>query len=190
MTTKYIQEGKKLTLVAPEGGVTVNVPVAIGSLVVLPETTAAAEATFVGIVQGVISCTKVGSQAWTAGQMVYWDAGDSRFTSTAADGVPAGYAVEAVASGAGDTTGKVLLTPCSEAGQAAGVAALAGTLTGTTDGTLADVAAVSTAGGNTYADSAINTAITSVNLQLKELQTTINAILTSLKAAGVMGPAA
>lgn len=65
------------------------------------------------------------------------------------------------------------------------VAALAGTLTGSVDGTLADVAAVATAGGNTYADSAINTAITSVNLQLKELQTKVNAIITGLQTAGV-----
>lgn len=56
-------------------------------------------------------------------------------------------------------------------------ATLAGTLTGSADGTIADVAAVSTAGGNTYADSAINTAITSVNLQLKELQTILNAVV-------------
>ena len=58
---------------------------------------------------------------------------------------------------------------------------LGGTLTGSTDGTLADVAAVSTAGGNTYADSAINTAITAINLQIKELQVAHNAMLAALK---------
>ena len=56
-------------------------------------------------------------------------------------------------------------------------ATVAGTMTGTTDGTIADVAAVETAGGNTYADSAINTAITSVNLQLKELLVALNAVI-------------
>ena len=56
-------------------------------------------------------------------------------------------------------------------------AALTGTLTGTVDGAMEDVAAVSTAGGNTYADSAINTAITAVNLQLKELQTRLNQLV-------------
>lgn len=60
------------------------------------------------------------------------------------------------------------------------VTALAGSMTGTVDGTIADVAAVSTAGGNTYADSAINTAITSINLQLKELQTKLNAVIAVL----------
>jgi len=64
----------------------------------------------------------------------------------------------------------------------AALTALAGTRTGSGDGTIADVSAVSTAGGNTYAGSAINTAITSINLQLKELQTKLNAIVTALKA--------
>lgn len=75
----------------------------------------------------------------------------------------------------------------------AGVTALAGTLTGTIDGTIADVAAVATAGGNTYADSAINTAITSVNLQHKELQAVLNntvaklnALITALQANGTI----
>jgi hypothetical protein len=75
----------------------------------------------------------------------------------------------------------------------AGVTALAGALTGTIDGTIADVAAVATAGGNTYADSAINTAITSVNLQHKELQAVLNntvaklnALITALQANGTI----
>lgn len=63
--------------------------------------------------------------------------------------------------------------------------ALAGTLTGTTDGTLADVAAIALSTSNTYTDaavnSAVNTAITSVNLQLKELQATVNAIIAALQ---------
>ena len=62
--------------------------------------------------------------------------------------------------------------------------ALAGTLTGTVDGTLADVAAIALSTSNTYTDAAVNTAvntaITSINLQLKELQTTLNAIISAL----------
>lgn len=75
----------------------------------------------------------------------------------------------------------------------ADVTALAGTLTGTIDGTIDNVAAVATAGGNTYADSAINTAITSVNLQHKELQAVLNntvaklnALITALQANGTI----
>lgn len=72
--------------------------------------------------------------------------------------------------------------------QAAAVLNLAGTLTGTVDGTIVDIAPVATAGGNTYADAAINTAITSINVQHKELQTTLNALLTGLRAAGIIAP--
>jgi len=64
----------------------------------------------------------------------------------------------------------------------ADVTTLEGTLTGTIDGTIADVAAVATAGGNTYADSAINTAITSINLQHKELQAVLNNAVAALNA--------
>ncbi len=58
--------------------------------------------------------------------------------------------------------------------------ALGGTLTGTVDGDLADVAALSTS--DTYTDAAVNVAITSINLQLKELQTKINAIIAAIQA--------
>jgi hypothetical protein len=68
----------------------------------------------------------------------------------------------------------------------AAVADIAGTLTGTTDGTMVDIAAVATAGGNTYADSAINTAITAINLQNKELLVKVNALLAQLRVAGVI----
>lgn len=70
------------------------------------------------------------------------------------------------------------------------ISSLAGSLTGTVDGTIADVAAIalSTAGGNTYTDavvnSAVNTAITSVNLQLKELQTKLNEAIARLANSG------
>lgn len=67
-------------------------------------------------------------------------------------------------------------------------ATVTGTLTGTVDGALADVAdiAISTSGGNTYADSAVNTAvntaIAAVNLQLKELQTALNEAIADITA--------
>lgn len=70
--------------------------------------------------------------------------------------------------------------------QAGAVTNLAGSMTGSVDGTIADVAAVSTSGGNTYSDAAINAAITSVNLQLKELQAKLNAALAALRTAGVI----
>lgn len=55
---------------------------------------------------------------------------------------------------------------------------LTGTLTGTVDGALADIADIALT-GNTAGDinTAVNTAIASANLQLKELQTALNAVL-------------
>lgn len=80
--------------------------------------------------------------------------------------------------------GQQIVTP------GANVPALAGTLTGTVDGTLADVAAIDLDTSDTYSDAAVNaavnTAVTAVNLQLKELQTTLNALITSLEGNSVL----
>lgn len=74
---------------------------------------------------------------------------------------------------------------------AAPVAALTGSLTGTVDGALADIAATagSCAGGSSptaaNVDAAIATAVASIvtgtNTQIKELQTTINALVAALQ---------
>jgi hypothetical protein len=73
------------------------------------------------------------------------------------------------------------------------LADLAGTLTGTVDGTIADVANIALSTGDTYTDTAVNnavnTAIASVNLQLKELQTKLNAALQKLRDANVIADA-
>jgi hypothetical protein len=61
-------------------------------------------------------------------------------------------------------------------------AALTGTLTGTTDGAMVDIAAMSTAGGNTYSDAAVNVAITAINLQNKEMQVMINKLVVDVAA--------
>ena len=53
--------------------------------------------------------TKVGSQAWTVGAKIYWDDTNKRCTTVATDNTLIGVAVEAVASGAGDTIGRVRL---------------------------------------------------------------------------------
>lgn len=58
---------------------------------------------------GVFELTKVGSQAWTVGTLIYWDDGNRRCTTVDTD-VPIGAAVAAVGSGAGETTGIVRLT--------------------------------------------------------------------------------
>ena len=61
---------------------------------------------------------------------------------------------------------------------------LAGTLTGTTDGTIVDVAAIVLSTGDVYSDlavkNAVNTAVTSINLQHKELQAKLNEAILKL----------
>lgn len=61
---------------------------------------------------GVFDVTKVGSQAWTVGAAVYWDAANARATTVAEDNALLGIAVLAVGSGAGETTGRVRLNGC------------------------------------------------------------------------------
>jgi len=114
----YSSEGNNVTLTAPMGGVTVDVPVQIGSLVVVPTVTAAATERFVGFVKGVITGhKKTASQAWTEGQAIYWDAELEEFTSVAGDNHWVGVALEAAVSGAqAITTGKILFNGMLTAG--------------------------------------------------------------------------
>lgn len=63
--------------------------------------------------EGVWELTKVGSQAWTVGQSIYWDNTNKRCTSDAAAGRKIGSCTEAVGSGAGETLGNVKLNGAS-----------------------------------------------------------------------------
>ena len=101
MGTSYISEGCVVTLTAPSGGVTKDVPVLIGRLLVIPQNTVAETLQFDGYVSGIHKVTKVGSQAWTEGANVYWDDTNKYFTTTATSNQYAGVAVAAVGSGAG-----------------------------------------------------------------------------------------
>lgn len=105
----FVQEGDRLTLTAPSGGVVTGLPYQIGQLVVIAAQTADAGASFIGVTEGVFSVPKVGSQAWTVGAVVYFDTENARFTTTATGSLMAGCAVAAVGSGAGETTGIVRL---------------------------------------------------------------------------------
>lgn len=106
----FKQNGDALDFTAPSGGVTSGVPVKIGGLLVFPVADADEGDKFAGQVVGVIEATKVGSQAWAVGDVVYWDNANTRFTKTSATGLfRAGVAANVVASGAGDTKGWVRL---------------------------------------------------------------------------------
>lgn len=105
----YVQPGDCIDFLAPTGGVVAGTPVLIGSILVIPTTTAAEGVSFAGCVTGVFTGPKAPSQAWTQGQQVYWDAGNARFSSDPSVGPHVGIATAAVADGAGDTTGSVRL---------------------------------------------------------------------------------
>ena len=58
---------------------------------------------------GVFDLKKVASQAWAAGDKVYWDNTNKEATKTATANTLIGVATEAVAGGAGDVIGRVRL---------------------------------------------------------------------------------
>jgi len=135
------------------------------------------------------------AEAWAQGDHLYWNAGTKKLSAVVGAGKHIGVAARKKVVTT-ETTGNVLLNaPGETGGTAANVAALAGTLTGTVDGTIADVAATagscagSASPSATNVDTAIATAVativTGVNTQLKEIQTTLNAEIAALKAAGV-----
>jgi predicted RecA/RadA family phage recombinase len=71
---------------------------------------------------GIFSLPKVGSQAWSEGDAVHWDAGNKRCTTVASGNRLIGSAVEAVGSGATLTTGIVRLNGIAGVGNAVAAA--------------------------------------------------------------------
>ncbi len=108
MATNYRQPGSVLPFIAPSGGVVSGTAYVIGGRVLVALVSAAEGETFSGQICGVWSVPKTGSQAWTAGVAVYVTSGGV-FTTSSGGNTAAGWATEAVAGGAGDTTGLVLL---------------------------------------------------------------------------------
>jgi predicted RecA/RadA family phage recombinase len=103
----YRQPGDILKLTAPTGGVTSGTPVKIGQLVVIPTGDAGAGELFEGMAVGVHSVPKVSGTAWTEGELLYWAAGSSAFSTVASGNTLSGAAVAAAA--AADTTGLIRL---------------------------------------------------------------------------------
>lgn len=105
----FVQPGDYVELTAPVGGVVTGVPKTIGALVVVPCVTAAAGEKFNAAITGVFDVTKIGSQAWAEGALVYWDEANDRATTSSVGNTLMGHAVKTVGSGAGETTGRVRL---------------------------------------------------------------------------------
>jgi len=108
MGRKFLQEGEVMTFTAPSGGVTVDLPVLIGGLLVVPANSVAQGQPFEGATCGVYINMPKAAGAWTEGQLVYWDTAQSKFvTATSATACRAGVAAAAAAADA--TTGIVRL---------------------------------------------------------------------------------
>jgi predicted RecA/RadA family phage recombinase len=122
----FVQTGKVLTLAAPYNRLS-GQGAQVGSIfgVAAVDVLSTVEAEFA--VEGVFELVKAGSQAWSVGDRIYWDNSAKVCTKTVSTNLLVGVAVEAVASGAGDTLGKVKLIPLgdSDPGNLAQAAAVA-----------------------------------------------------------------
>ena len=108
----FIGVGNRVTLTAA-AATTSGQPVLIGSLFGIAENAAAIGEPLVLVMNGIYDLTKTASQAWTVGQLIYWDVSPSRVTNVVATHKLVGVAVLAVSAGAGETTGRVRLTAAS-----------------------------------------------------------------------------
>lgn len=102
----YKSSGDILELTAPEA-LTVDVPILIDQVLVVPLTNAASGARFNGQVRGVVDGPKVATETWTEGEQINWDVSTGLFTTVAATNFLAGFAAEATLNPS--ATGEVYL---------------------------------------------------------------------------------
>lgn len=170
----YIQPGEIVTLTAPAGGVLSGDAVLIGGIFGVACANAAEGAVFECQIEGVFELPKVSAQAWTQGAPLYWDAVAKKVTSAPADNPRIGFAAKAAANPS--ASGIVLLAGASDTLAGAAPAAAIPDL-GVTH------IALATAGGNTYTDAAVNTA---VNAAFDDVVAKTNAILAALRARNII----
>lgn len=104
----YVQPGNTITLAAPYD-VTSGDGLLVGAIFGVAGGDALTGAEVEASLIGVFDLTKTASQAWSAGDKVYWDDTNKVATKTATANTLIGVALEAVAGGAGDTIGRVRL---------------------------------------------------------------------------------
>lgn len=104
----YVQPGNTITLTAPYA-VASGDGLLVGSIFGVAAGTAAVGESVEAALTGVYDLKKVASQAWAAGDKVYWDNTAKEATKTTTSNTLIGVAVVAVAGGTGDTIGRVRL---------------------------------------------------------------------------------
>lgn len=91
----FIEVGDVLSVVAPAGGFTSGVPVVIGSLLGVAQTTVPAGSTGAVKIGGVFELPKASTEVWTVGTAIYWTG--TAATSTSGSTL-IGYASEPAAN--------------------------------------------------------------------------------------------
>ena len=104
----FVQTGNTITLTAPYA-VGSGDGLLVGSIFGVASGTAALGETVEAALTGVYDLKKVASQAWAAGDKVYWDNTAKEATKTTTSNTLIGVAVVAVAGGASDIIGRVRL---------------------------------------------------------------------------------
>lgn len=186
----FIQPGDTLTLVAPytclagQGAL-------VGAIFGVAKSDVLVGVAGEFMVEGVFEITKVGSQAWTQGQRIFWDNTNKRCTSVATAGQFIGTCTEAVGVGAGVVLGRVAIadpsaqltgsqTAIVALVDSSGGAAADGTIglvtapttlvdngAGTADGTIEAMAAAACAGGATPTAANVDTAVAALSLSVR-----------------------
>lgn len=196
MTTSYKGPGETLSLLAPYD-VAAGDGAQVGSIfgVACEDYDYSDGDTGQFVTCGEFYLAKVTTETWTLGQKIYWDNSAYLCTSVATAGMLIGCATATTANPS--TRGYVRLNGAApgslEGPQAAeadlvdssGGAAADGTIgavtapsaltdngAGTADGTVEAMAAVSTGGGNTYSDAAVNAVFAAIRNNFKEFTTT------------------
>ena len=104
----YVQPGNTITLTAPYA-VTSGDGLLVGAIFGVAAGAAALGEAVETAVEGVYDLKKVASQAWAAGDKIYWDNTAKQTTKTLTSNTLIGVATEAVAGGATDLIGRVRL---------------------------------------------------------------------------------
>lgn len=104
----YVQPGNFITLTAPYA-VASGDGLLVGAIFGVASSTAALGEAVETAVEGVYDLKKVASQAWAAGDKIYWDNTAKNTTKTLTSNTLIGVATEAVAGGATDLIGRVRL---------------------------------------------------------------------------------
>lgn len=101
MSSNFVQPGKVIDFTAPAGGVIEGQALLIGALIVVAQAAAAAGSIFAAATEGVFdvpAATHASTQAWTEGQILYWDDTAKVFTITVGSNTKKAVAAAAKAS--------------------------------------------------------------------------------------------